>query len=291
MLSLFNTRKVSGSSIWYVEYGMVKRGVTVKADEIASYAERRKENCSSLFSPSEFFDLQFNEKEYELLSSNIQTDCANALLLGMAYARFDKDLAAAIKAFDHGAALSQMYGPLLEVVEDEKSAIKIDTSHFFNPLFCALLSGRWQLSQQIAEWSGNPACVIKEPHDSGYIVRMLAALIQGKDEALPAILEGRSKHVGKPAPAYASYFDLMMKIPSKDSGVFEKELTRIDTEFHARAKSRANSSMGYGYGKVDGALNLDFMALGICKIASKRGIVINFDSDVIPKAVVSYWQR
>jgi hypothetical protein len=42
---------------------------------------------------------------------------------------------------------------------------------------------------------------------------------------------------------------------------------------------------------VDGALNLDFMALGICKIAVKRGIAIDFDSDVIPREVVLFWQQ
>jgi len=271
---------------------MASKAAQARAEEIAGYAERRKENClTRLINTPEILDELFQETEFEQLSFSIQSRCNYALLLGMVHARFDKDLAAAFKAFDQGAVLGEWYGRILDAIEHEKSAIKIDTSHFFNPLFCALLSGRWRLCQQLAAWSESPACIIKEPHDTGYIVRMLAALIQGKDETLPAILEERAKHVGKPAPAYASYFDLMMKIPSQDSGVFEKELSRIDTEFHARAKSRADSSMGYGYGKVDGALNLDFMALGICKIASKRGIVINFDSDVIPKAVVSLWQQ
>lgn len=270
---------------------MATKAEIERAQEIARVAQSRKDRFSAWF-------LEFPEtikentikRDYLLVVSNIREACKYALLLGMINARFDKDIHAALQAFDQGVAFAQKLEPLLDATEQVVPSVKIDLSNFFDPIFCCLLSARWPICEQFAKWSTSPACLVKEPHDDGYFVRLLAALIQGRDDQIPEILAARAKHVGKPAPAYASYFALIEAIAAKDTELFGRELRRIETEFRARAKSRADSSSGYGYGKMDSALDLDFMSIGICKIASKRGIVIDFDSEVVPKAMVDLWR-
>jgi hypothetical protein len=270
---------------------MVTKAEKESAEKIAGYAQRSKElYISRLSSLPESIKENTIKKDYPLVVSNIREACKYALLLGMVHVRFDKDLAAALQAFDQGLAFAQKLEPLLEAAEQVVPSVKIDLLNFFNPLFCCLLSARWPICEQFAKWSTSPVCLVKEPHDNGYFVRLLAALIQGRDDEMSGILAARAKHVGKSAPAHASYFALIEAIAAKDTELFGRELIRIETEFRARAKSRADSSSGYGYGKMDAALDLDFMSIGICKIASKRGIVIDFDSEVVPKAMVDLWR-
>lgn len=269
---------------------MVTKTEKESAEKIAGYAQRSKElYISQLSSLPETIEENTLKQDYPLVVSNIREACKYAVLLGMVHARFDKDIHAALQAFDQGVEFAQKLEPLLEAAEAAPS-VKIDLLNFFNPLFCCLLSARWPICEQFAKWSTSPACLVKEPHDNGYFVRLLAALIQGRDDEISGILAARAKHVGKSAPAHASYFALIEAIAAKDTELFGRELRRIETEFRAREKSRADSSMGYGYGKIDGALDLDFMSIGICKIASKRGIVIDFDSEVVPKTMVDLWR-
>lgn len=266
---------------------MATKAEVERAQEIARIAQSRKERFSAWFLEfPEIIKENTIKRDYPLVVSNIRDVCNYALLLGMIHVRFDKDIPAALQAFDQGVAFAQKLESLLGAAEQAGPSVKIDLSNFFDPLFCCLLSTRWPICEQFAKWSTSPPCLVKEPHDNGYFVRLLAALIQGRDDEIPGILAARARHVGKSAPAHASYFAVIEAIAAKDTELFGRELRRIETEFRARAKSRADSSSGYGYGKIDGALDLDFMSIGICKIASKRGIVIDFDSEVMPKAMV-----
>lgn len=202
---------------------MVTKAEKESAEKIAGYAQRSKElYISRLSSLPESIKENTIKKDYPLVVSNIREACKYALLLGMVHVRFDKDLAAALQAFDQGLAFAQKLEPLLEAAEQVVPSVKIDLSNFFNPLFCCLLSARWPICEQFARWSTSPVCLVKEPHDNGYFVRLLAALIQGRDDEISGILAARAKHVGKSAPAHASYFALIEGDSGEGYGIVRK---------------------------------------------------------------------
>jgi len=209
----------------------------------------------------------------------------------MLYTRYHHDLNAAFNEFNRGATFAAIeYEKLLGTIDRTGTNKTIDSGQFCLPLFCALLAGRWELARQLAFWSKHPSVKINNPHDTVYIERLLAALILGKDSEIEAILNDEAKVLKRRAPVYASYFDLIVAASGQDQALFNKELSRVEAEFRARSKSRADVVNGYGYGKIDNALNFDFMAVGICKIAAKRGLITQIDSEYIPKVIVDFWQ-
>jgi hypothetical protein len=214
-----------------------------------------------------------------------------ALEMGMVQAGFHGDPDAAIATFMRGA--DTVVTPLEHVLPRTHLATggqELRAAHFFHPFFCCLLAGDWEAMQKVvAMLHGTTLCPDETLFDG--LMRIYGALATNDRAGYELARAWARRKLEHPDVTFhklhARIADAVMEA---DQAVLDGLVAEAIASFPARGKRRTPSLL-YGMGRDDNLLVLDFIAVGLAKIASKRGLAVEADSPVMPRALTTWWRQ
>lgn len=214
-----------------------------------------------------------------------------ALEKGMVQSRFQGDTEAAIATFRRGSdAVVPALESILPRTQRVSGGAEIRAEIFFNPFFCGLLAGDWQAVEKVAAMLHGPMFNPDETLHDG-LMRIYSALAREDDQAYQAAREWTRRKIESPSvTVHKLHVQIADAVSAGDQAALDGLLAEAIATFPARGKRRT-PGMLYGFGRDDNKIVLDFIAVGLAKIATRRGLSVDADSAVLPRALVAAWRQ
>lgn len=225
-----------------------------------------------------------NTDKKELVYFNLRSAAGSALRMGMALIRFGGDLSGGMEWFCKGARLAE------SLLGYSKLPIAASPWSGHHVLYCNLLVGDFQAAKAIARWivsvqGGDPA--VADTGDPFGIAAAHFALddCAGFERARTAFIGADGSELHPYWRAMLVYIDLYDVVLRRDQAAFERLMDRREKFFVSRCREKAEGRSEYGGGRISPFV-LDFMGIGIARVAIALGLSFNQYTEHVPKAVI-----
>lgn len=228
--------------------------------------------------------LAIEEDAHDRLPAILRLGAASLLVLGQSQHVLDRDSGQARRTFS-------LLGDWLALLDacDQAAARKplgISYDLMLEPVVCALLSGDGRTIERFGAAHesifGDPSEEPKANQARCQMVRDVMATMRG----------GRAPQSARPlatAPAgdlFASYASLLPLIVAGDARAFESARARLEEEYPSRKKLRDKGLNWYGAGAMAQSFTFDALGTALCHLAVRRGMRVDVDSALYPKAFI-----
>src|SRR5262249_52863868 len=150
-------------------------------------------------------------------------------------------------------------------------------------------SGAWQTTLTVAAMlHGSSVSPDNTLHDG--LIRIYGALA-GNDAVKYELSREwtRPKLKNPDVRIHALHVRIADAVSGADQVALDRLMAEAIADFPARGRRRTPSLL-YACGRDDNRVALDFIAAGLAKIALKRGLTVNADAPVVPRALVTWWR-
>jgi hypothetical protein len=257
----------------------------------ALFEARKKRIAAEVRDTPSIIAKLYARKDFSRVGHNVNLIARAILLRGMMNHRVAGDIASAVADFRAASALTKDFDPAVEGID--KSGPQSGNAHLHAedlgiPLYACLLASDWERAKTVARFVSHPAVLAREDPVHGKMTALLAALVLDDRErfrALKAEYDGMKK--SRWWQYFIHYVDLYASVIERGQPRFEALMEEADKKFRARAKDRTFGDLRPEFGGLaENEMVLDFMALGIAKLAVRRGMRLARDTDLVPRALI-----
>jgi hypothetical protein len=256
--------------------------------EIDPQAEARRQLQNHQFSHDElnatrdgYLANDIREGAYERIVLLLGDASRNMLVLGQAHYVLDGNVSLGRSTFAELGTWSRWLDTLLG--KHKNVWPDGDFELLLEPVLCYLLAGDWHSLARIAQADIATSVKVSSKRRPRLAFTLdLVRLLR---------LDGPPARSVDPTPIpdkfhFAGYDVLLRAIASGDAAAFESQRTKLEAAFPARARERESALDWSGSGKVAQAATFDAQGTALCALAVKRGLPVNVDSRLYPRAFI-----
>lgn len=257
-------------------------------DKVTPQAEarRQRENAQSSYDVLKatrdgYLANDINQGAYDRIALLLWEAGANLLVLGQAHYVLDGNASLARSTFAELGTWTRW----LDTLSDKHKNIWPEGSFesLLEPALCFLLAGDWRSLARIAEADIAASTKVSSKRQPRLafaldLVRLLRLDRPPAPSADPMPIPDKFN--------FAGYDVLMRAIASGDSAAFESQRARLEAAFPARARRKEAALDWSGNGKVAQAATFDAQGTALCALAVKRGLSVNVDTRLYPRAFI-----
>jgi hypothetical protein len=219
-----------------------------------------------------------------LVYFNLRAAAEAALRMGMALVRNGGDLRGGMEWFREGARLAE------QVLDFAKQPIEATPWSGHHILYCNLLVGDFETAQAIARWIVSLKGFDPSLGETGDPFALAASWFvlderTGLERVRTAYIGADGSGVHPYWQAMLVYIDLYEAVLARDQAAFDKLMEAREKVVLARRRQTDTGRLEYGGGIIS-ELVLDFMGIGIAKVAVSRDLALNQDTVNVPKSLV-----
>ena len=253
---------------------------------------RRKRIADELNDTPGILAKLYSRQDFARIGHNVDLMARSLLLRGMMSYRIEDDVKAAFSDFQASCELTKEFDRAIKGIQGGEPGLQtayLDIADLGIPLYTCLLASNWDRVVVIAKLSQHPAVQEKGDPIRAIMSKLLVALILDDKNEFTVL---RSKYDRLKKSHWWQYFiiyiDLYESVLNRDQERFDALMETAEKKFQARASDRKFGDLRpeYGGGQENNAVVLDFMSLGIAKVALKRGMRVARDSDVMPRSLL-----
>jgi len=232
----------------------------------------------------------YAKKDFARVGHNVDLLARALLLRGMTAYRTEQDAKGALADFQAACDLTKEFDRSLKSIREsppDSRAGYLDIADFEIAMYACLLGCNLERAKTLAALTADPAVQLKEDRVKASMTRLLAALILDDRDRFAA-LQAEYRRLKKDYwwQQFQHYVDAYGSVMDRDQQAFDKLMDHAEEKFLSRAKDRKFGDLRPEFGGLENNEQvLDFMSLGIAKLAIKRGMLLSKDTATVPRAL------
>lgn len=233
----------------------------------------------------------------KLLARNIVSGIEQSLCLGMLVARIDKDIQSTVSAFGRGVQFLDLFERGLDAAAWSRANGTETVDQPFKlwdfppAVMLGAICSEWGRVEKLLSLLRAPVVNIPNPKAYDYWDLQAWMLVSCLEDDLPAFIEYKDRFNlikrDKAQLTYDIYAEQYEAVLQRNADRLRELLDAGGKSFAKRGGIQVGKNIVEG-GKEFNGLCLDYRSLVAVRIAQKRGMNITYDSEYLPRELVTY---